>query len=139
MHSNKLLLGLVLMTLLFSGCSACPWRVGVWRETPTNVGPQDTCSSCGEVSCAGNCTGHLLSTWYPAKHLIRGFHHACGLFTCYGCGGNCWCGEACNAYGVNGWNSLPGEVTMEQQLEPIPVPNQQPNATSAKPASPPAN
>ena len=131
MRANYLWLGLVLTTLVFSGCSGSPWQVG----TPVAVGTQDACASCGNSTCSGgNCTGHVGSAWYPGKHLIRGFHHACSLFTCYGCGGNCWCGQACNASGIYGWETIPGEITIEQQLEPIPAANEA--TANSKPPAP---
>ena len=134
MRANHLWLGLVLTTLVFSGCSGSPWQGG----TPFAVGTQDGCVSCENSACpGGSCTGHSGSTWYPGKHLIRGFHHTCSLFTCYGCGGNCWCSQAYNAGGIHGWGTIPGEIpgeiTIEEQLEPIPAANE--TATNTRPPS----
>ena len=136
MQPNRLFLVLVCgMTFIISGCCGSPWRVGIWRDVPTTVTAQNACDSCGQMSCSGDCTGHGFATWYPGKHIIRGFHHACGLFTCYGCGGNCWDGGACNAYGVSGWNPFVGEVPIENQLEPIPAPSEKANTTPPEPKS----
>ena len=130
MRANYLWLGLALTTFLLSGCSGSPWQVGA----PITFGTQDGCVACENNACpGGSCTGHVGSTWYPGKHLIRGFHHACSLFTCYGCGGNCYCGQACNAGGIHGWETTPGEITVEQQLEPISAANQA--AASSQPPS----
>ncbi len=132
MHLRKLWLGFVLIVLIIPGCSGSPWTCGSCNKTPV-VGTQD---ACGNVNCAGKCKSHPWSAWYPGKHMIRGFHHACSLFTCYGCGGNCWCGQGYNAGEISNWNTLPGEVAMDQQLEPIPTTSASPSSNLETPQTP---
>lgn len=137
MQRNTLFLSFLWVVALvhFGGCGP-HWRVGVWRETSTAVATPAACSDCGQVSCHGGCTGHAFTTWYPGKHLFRGFHHVCGLFTCSGCGGNYWGCGGCNACSGGVWNPFDGGVSVENQLEPIPAPTNK--ASSAGETKPPA-
>ena len=133
MQRTLLILSLAFVAIsIHSGCCGPHWRVGLYREAVTGGGPM-ACTACGETSCQGDCMTCGEATWYPGKHIVRGFHHVCSLFTCYGCGGTCY---GCGGYAGEGWSPSTEILGVENQLEPVPTPAKAISPTPSAPATP---
>lgn len=130
MSKQMIFCGLATLAISMSiGCCGPHWRIGIWKETECSA-------AVAEVPCEDSYEQPGFSIWYPGKHVIRGLNHFCGLFTCYGCGGNHWCDDGCGPCGGIGWTSVPNAIPYESSLEPVPTsradPTPVPEKTSAE-------